>query len=74
MPESKKIKEKKYPTEPDKEGFYFKNADEETSGILTKDYENGSSVKKVMVSNGQTAIIRKLKGRDMVETKKSHSE
>ena len=37
---------------------------------MTKEYENGSKVKKVTLSNGNTAIIRMLKGRDFVEAKK----
>lgn len=66
-----KRKEKVYPSAPDTEGYYYKSKEEEANGILTKDYENSSAVKKVSLSAGQTAIIRKLKGRDMVETKRA---
>lgn len=59
-----------YPAEPDAEGFFYENEDEHNQGISTKKYDNGSEVKKVCLSNGRTAIIRKLRGRDFVETKK----
>ncbi len=62
---------KTYPTEPDKDGFYYKTEEEQTAGILTRDYENGASVKQVKLKNNQVAIIRKLRGRDFVETKKT---
>ena len=61
---------KTYPAAPDEQGYYFENQDDETAGILTKDYDNGSAIKKVALSNGKEAIIRKLKGRDFVETKR----
>lgn len=67
MPEAK---QKNYPTQPDSDGFYFQDEGEETAGILTRDYENGSAIKKAVLKSGATAIIRKLKGRDFVETKK----
>lgn len=59
-----------YPTEKDKDGFYYSNEEEHQSGIQTRDYDNGSQVKKVTLSNGATAIIRKLKGSDLMATKK----
>ncbi|MBS1776031.1 MAG: hypothetical protein JSS64_07095 [Bacteroidetes bacterium] len=65
-----KAAKKGYPSAPDAEGFYFQTEEDESAGILTRDYENGGQVKKVALSNGTTAIIRKLKGRDFVETKK----
>lgn len=65
-----KAAKKVYPTTPDAEGFYFKTEDEEGMQILTRDYDNGGEVKKVVLSNGATAVVRKLKGRDFVETKK----
>lgn len=69
-PPPTKKEEKKYPTEPDKEGFYFESADEENAGMATKKYDNGAAIKKVLLKNGTTAIVRKLKGRDFVESKK----
>jgi len=77
MPEEKKdpvtqaSSGKCYPAPADKDGFYYASRDEEISGILTKDYENGSAVKKVTLSNGSVAVVRKLRGRDFIETKKS---
>lgn len=59
-----------YPTAPDAEGFYIEDVEQQEVGVLTKEYENGSKVKKVTLSNGNTAIIRMLKGRDFVEAKK----
>lgn len=66
MSEEKKL----YPTSPDDKGFFYVNENEETQGILTKAYENGSETKMTILSNGSKAVIRKLRGRDFVETKK----
>ncbi|MCO5285207.1 MAG: hypothetical protein M9898_02195 [Chitinophagaceae bacterium] len=63
-------KAKIYPAEKDADGFYYASEDDETNGILSKEYDNGSAVKKLTLSNGVTAIIRRLKGRDFIETKK----
>ncbi|MFA7616912.1 MAG: hypothetical protein WCY16_10070 [Weeksellaceae bacterium] len=59
-----------YPSEPDSDGFFFVSPEEEEQGIKTRDYKNGSAVKQMTLSNGKIALIRKLKGRDFVETKK----
>lgn len=59
-----------FPTNPDSQGFYYANQDEKDSDILTKDYENGSQVKKITLSNNSIAIVRKLKGIDLMNTKK----
>lgn len=63
-------KKQTWPTAPDQDGYYFATAEEQEQRILTKDYENGSQTKQVTLSNGKVAVVRKLKGRDFVETKK----
>ena len=59
-----------YPTVADADGFFYYSKEEQEAGILTKEYENGSKVKKVTLSEGKEAVIRMLKGRDFIETKK----
>lgn len=63
-------KEKKFPTSPDDQGWFFNSEEEHLQGIRSKKYDNGSEIKEVTLKNGRTAVIRKLKGRDFVETKK----
>lgn len=60
-----------FPTTPNDEGFYYATEDEQSLGITTKDYDNGSTVKQVTLSDGAVAIVRRLKGRDFVDTKKA---
>lgn len=59
-----------FPTTPDADGFYYVSEMEKDAGILTKDYETGSQTKKLTLENKQIAIVRKLRGRDFVTTKK----
>ena len=59
-----------FPTEPNQEGFFYQNEDEKTAETETKIYENGATVKRVKLSSGSFAVIRMLKGRDFMETKK----
>ena len=59
-----------FPTEPNEEGFFFASQEDLEAGILTKEYENGSKIKKLTLSTGKEAVIRMLKGRDFIETKK----
>lgn len=59
-----------YPTPANEDGFFYQNKEEQEAEILTKEYENGSKVKKLTLSNGKEAFIRMLKGRDFIETKK----
>jgi len=54
----------------EKEGFFFATEEDKSQNILTKKYENGSEIKKIILTNGKEAIVRKLRGRDFVETKK----
>lgn len=61
---------KNYPTLPDTEGFFYATKEEESEGIRSKKYENGSEIKEVKLNNGRVATIRKLRGRDFIETKK----
>lgn len=44
--------------------FYFESEEDETLGIETAHYDNGSSVKKAKLSDGRIAKCRRLKGRD----------
>ena len=60
MEEAKKI----YPTDPDAEGWFFQDETEESSGVQTRDYENGSRVKRVFISGNREVVVRELKGRD----------
>lgn len=59
-----------FPTEPNEEGFFYQNEEEKSNGILTKKYDNGSEVKNLNLRDGRKAVVRKLRGRDFVETKK----
>lgn len=59
-----------FPTEPSEDGFFYQSEEEKNSGILTKIYDNGSEVKHLELKDGRKASVRKLKGRDFVETKK----
>lgn len=63
-------KKVKYPTQPNSDGFYFATEEEASMDIKTKDYKNGQTIKEVVLKNSRVAVIRKLKGRDFVETKK----
>ena len=60
---------KNYPTTPNKEGFYFENAEEEEKGIATKEYENGNVVKQVTLKGGRIAIIRELLAKDVMKAR-----
>lgn len=62
--------EKVYPTPTDAEGYFYENKEEETLDIKTKSYDNGNSIKEVLLSTGELAKVRKLKGRDFVESQK----
>lgn len=53
-----------YP-KPTSDGFFFEDAANETLGIESKEYENGKIVRRVKLSNGQTAIVRELTGREI---------
>jgi aspartate/glutamate racemase len=53
-----------YPSTPDADGFYFENDEEMTVGVMTKKYENGNIVKRVIFPDGKTAIVRELTGKD----------
>lgn len=66
MPDKTKI----YPTRPDKDGYYYASQEEEELAVKTKKYENGSATKTLKLSDGREAVVRKLRGRDFVETKK----
>lgn len=55
---------KMYPTPPDADGWFFQDETEEGSGVQTRNYENGSRVKRVFISGGREVIVRELKGRD----------
>lgn len=61
---------KSFPTEPDDTGFFFASQEDQDIGIRTRKYPNGSEIKELKLSGGQTAIVHKLRGRDFVETKK----
>jgi len=61
---------KSFPTEPDDAGFFFASQEDQDQEIRTKRYPNGSEIKELKLSGGQTAVVRKLRGRDFVETKK----
>lgn len=64
--ESPSQEEKKYPTQPDTDGFFYEDKDEEARGISTKIYDNNNPVKRVFLSDGRPAIVRRLKGRDII--------
>lgn len=59
-----------YPTQPDADGFYYANEDDKESEILSKTYDNGGMSKKTKLSNGSEAVVRKLRGRDFLQTSK----
>ncbi len=61
---------KTYPTPENPEGYFFANETEEESGIETKNYPNGSAVKRFHLQDGREVVVRKLRGADFVETKK----
>lgn len=67
---TKDITHTAYPTSPDVDGFFYDSKEEQEACILTKEYNNGSKIKKLILSNGDEATIRMLKGRDFLETKK----
>lgn len=52
-------------TEIEKIKFSFANEDEKVLGIETGTYNNGNQIKRVMLDNGKTAIVRELLGKDM---------
>lgn len=60
--------EVKYPTQPTTDGWYTENETDAAFEILTKEYENGSLVKKVTLKKGKLkgseVIIRELKAND----------
>lgn len=47
------------------EKFIFENEDDKTLGIETANYDNGGKVKRITLSTGEIALVRKLKGSDM---------
>lgn len=59
-----------YPTTPDEKGFYYSSSEDAEMGILTKDHANGSRVKVLTLSDGREVTVRRLRGKDFVETKK----
>lgn len=59
--------EKTFPTEKDVNGFFFESAEDEEMNIRTAVYENGSKVKQSVLSNGKTAVVRELKGKDSIQ-------
>lgn len=63
-------KKKIYPTQPDKDGYFYATPEEEEQQIRTKRYDNGATTKTLSLSDGRVAVVRKLRGRDFVETSK----
>lgn len=57
---------KTYPTEPDQDGYYFENEDEEQMEVRTKKYENGNRVKIYNITNGNECVTRELNGHDAI--------
>ena len=51
--------------------FHFENEREQALGIETAYYANGNCVKLFKLSDGRTAIVRELIGRDMINIEKS---
>lgn len=60
-----------FPTVANEDGYYYASKEEKDMGVETKDYENGSKTKRLYTSEGKEVVIRKLKGRDFIETKAS---
>lgn len=58
------------PNKPDEDGFYTASETDEQFGITTRQYENGSMVKKVVLSTGAVAIVHMLKGRHFLQAQK----
>lgn len=55
------------------DGFSFLNEEDETLGIETKTFENGSEVKRVFLKDGRAAVIRELKAWEMEESSRFHN-
>ena len=53
-----------FPSSPDAEGFYFESSDDAEMGVMTRKYENGNLVKRVIDKDGKVFIVRELSGRD----------
>lgn len=53
-----------YP-KPTSDGFFFDDEPDELLGIESKTYENGHEVRRVKLSNGESAIVRELSGKEI---------
>ena len=62
--------QKIYPTTPDVDGFYFVDAEDEARDVLTLKNDKGEEFKKVILKNGDIAIIRELKGVDVIDARR----
>jgi hypothetical protein len=47
------------------EKFIYEDEADKEMGVETASYENGGKVKRVTLSDGRVALVRRLKGRDM---------
>lgn len=54
------------------EGFEILNETDAALNIETKQYENGNTVKRIVLSDKRVAIVRELKGKDMDLTSRIH--